>query len=78
MVPLFYAEQLILQNFSYNIRFGAGITRRLNESYQLAKAHSGIITTLPFVASEAAPSDEERLHVGQYRPHHSMDSGAQV
>jgi hypothetical protein len=45
----------------YNILFGGGITRRLNESYQLAKAHSGIITTLPFVASEAAPSDEERL-----------------
>src|SRR4029453_15409597 len=45
----------------YNIMFGGGITRRLNESYQLAKAHSGIITTLPFVASEAAPSDEERL-----------------
>ena len=45
----------------YNILFGGGITRRLNESYQLAKAHSGIITTVPFVASEAAPSDEERL-----------------
>ena len=45
----------------YNIMFGGGITRRLNDSYQLAKAQSGIITTLPFVASEAAPSDEERL-----------------
>ena len=44
----------------YNIMFGGGITRRLNDSYQLAKAQSGIITTLPFVASEAAPSDEER------------------
>jgi hypothetical protein len=45
----------------YNIFFGGGITRRLNDSYQLAKAHSGIITTLPFAASEAAPSDEEQL-----------------
>jgi hypothetical protein len=45
----------------YNIFFGGGIRRRLNDSYQLAKAQSGIITTLPFGASEAAPSDEERL-----------------
>jgi hypothetical protein len=37
----------------YNIVFGGGITRRLNDSYQLAKAHSGIITTLPCEASEA-------------------------
>ena len=39
----------------YNIMFGGGITRRLNDSYQLAKAHSGIITTLPCEASEAEP-----------------------
>ena len=45
----------------YNIFFGGGITRRLNDSYQLAKAQSGIITTLPCAASEAAPSDEEQL-----------------
>src|SRR4029453_4405897 len=45
----------------YNIMFGGGVTRRLNDSYQLAKAHAGIITPLPFVASEAAPSDEEQL-----------------
>jgi hypothetical protein len=45
----------------YNIFFGGGITRRLNDSYQLAKAHSGIMTTLPCEASAAAPSDEEQL-----------------
>jgi hypothetical protein len=45
----------------YNIFFGGGITRRLNDSYQRAKAHSGIITTLPFEAAEAEPSDEEQL-----------------
>jgi hypothetical protein len=45
----------------YNIVFGGGITRRLNDSYQLAKAHSGIITTLPCAASATAPSDEEQL-----------------
>jgi len=45
----------------YNIFFGGGITRRLNDSYQLAKAQSGIITTLPCAASETLPSDEEQL-----------------
>jgi hypothetical protein len=45
----------------YNIYFGGGITRRLNDSYQLAKAQSGIITTLPLAASEARPSDQEQL-----------------
>jgi hypothetical protein len=45
----------------YNIFFGGGITRRLNDSYQLAKAQSGIITTLPFAVSEAEPSAAEQL-----------------
>jgi hypothetical protein len=45
----------------YNIFFGGGITRRLNDSYQLAKAQPGIITTLPFEAREAEASDEEQL-----------------
>ena len=45
----------------YNIVFGRGITRRLNESYQQAKAHPGIITTLPYATSAAVPSEEEQL-----------------
>ena len=45
----------------YNIVFGGGITRRLNDSYQQAKAHPGIITTLPYAASAAVPSEEEQL-----------------
>ena len=45
----------------YNIVFGGGITRRLNESYQLAKAQSGIITTLSCAVPQAAPSEEEQL-----------------
>jgi hypothetical protein len=45
----------------YNIVFGGGITRRLNDSYQLAKAQCGIITTLPFEAVVARPSDEDQL-----------------
>src|SRR5262249_9837997 len=38
---------------SYNISFGPGIRRSLNESYQEAKARHGIITSLPM--SERAP-----------------------
>jgi hypothetical protein len=45
----------------YNIFFGRGITRRLNDSYQLAKAHDGIITSLPVAARTGAPSDAEQL-----------------
>ena len=45
----------------YNIVFGGGMTRRLNESYQLAKAQSGVITTLPYAVPQAAPSEEEQL-----------------
>jgi len=45
----------------YNIFFGGGITRRLNDSYQLAQAQSGIITCLPFETSEAEASDEEQF-----------------
>ena len=45
----------------YNIFFGRGIARSLNDSYQLAKAQYGIITTLPFEAPEAEQSDEEQL-----------------
>jgi len=45
----------------YNIFFGRGITSRLNDSYQLAKAHDGIITSLPVEARPDAPRDEEQL-----------------
>jgi hypothetical protein len=41
--------------------FGRGITRELHDSSQRAKAHYGIITSLPFAASEAVPSDAEQL-----------------
>ena len=45
----------------YNIVFGGGITRRLNDSYQQAKAHPGIMTTLPWEVPQATPSEEEQL-----------------
>ena len=34
----------------YNISFGGGIKRSLNESYKQAKEHLGIVTSLPFAA----------------------------
>ena len=45
----------------YNVFFGGGIKRRLNDSYQLAKAHPGVITAMSLEVSEAEPSDEEQL-----------------
>jgi hypothetical protein len=45
----------------YNIFFGRGIRQGLNDSYQLAKAQYGIITTLPFASPETEQSDAEQL-----------------
>jgi hypothetical protein len=45
----------------YNVVFGRGITRRLNDTYQLAQAHDGIITSLPVAVQAGAPSEEEQL-----------------
>jgi hypothetical protein len=45
----------------YNVVFGRGITRRLNDTYQLAQGHSGIITSLPVEAQGVAPCEEEQL-----------------
>jgi hypothetical protein len=45
----------------YNIFFGGGIRRGLHESYQLAKAQYGIITTLPCADTQTPPSDAEQL-----------------
>ena len=39
----------------YNISFGAGIRRMLNESYQNAKDHLGIVTCLPAGSASAPP-----------------------
>ena len=40
----------------YNITFGPGIRRSLNESYKKAKAVLGIVTSLPPVAGEPQPA----------------------
>src|SRR5215510_14817491 len=44
-----------------NVVFGRSITRRLNDTYQLAQAHSGIITSLPVEAQGVAPREEQQL-----------------
>ena len=45
----------------YNVVFGGGITRRLNDTSQLAQAQYGIITSLPLEAQAVALNEEERL-----------------
>ena len=41
----------------YNITFGPGIKRRLNESYKEAKERSGIVTSLPPSAGKPQPAE---------------------
>jgi hypothetical protein len=42
----------------YNVTFGAGIKRRLNESYKQAKERFGIVTSLPMKAGEASKREK--------------------
>jgi hypothetical protein len=44
----------------YNITFGGGVKRSLNESYREAKNRFGIITSLPFDAEEPAPEKKSK------------------
>jgi len=43
----------------YNVTFGAGIKRRLNESYKQAKERFGIVTSLPMEAGKASQRGKE-------------------
>jgi hypothetical protein len=43
----------------YNVTFGAGIRRDLNESYNEAKERSGIVTSLPAAAGKPRPAGPE-------------------
>lgn len=45
----------------YNMAFGAGMRRSLNDAYQAAKSKHGIVTSLPFSRREQANSDDELL-----------------
>lgn len=45
----------------YNIIFGSGIRRSINDAYSQAKTNFGIITSLPFSSEKIRPSDSEML-----------------
>ena len=45
---------------SYNVSFGPGIRRSLNESFQEAKARQGIVTALPMVPTSQAPTTPQK------------------
>jgi hypothetical protein len=50
----------------YNITFGGGIRRMLNETYNRAKADFGIITSLPFGGEEREPDEEPEAVITTY------------
>jgi len=45
---------------SYNISFGGGVRRMLNNSYNEAKANYGIVTQLPFEATAQGQADDKQ------------------
>ncbi len=50
----------------YNITFGGGVKRMLNEEYKQAKEAFGIITLLPFEGEEAKPTEEDEAVIVTY------------
>ena len=50
----------------YNITFGGGIKRMLNEEYKQAKEAFGIITSLPFAGEEPEATEEDEAVVVTY------------
>ena len=48
---------------SYNISFGPGIRRSLNESFKEAKARHGIVTSLP-MSDEPLPAESAESQAG--------------
>jgi hypothetical protein len=57
---------------SYNIYFGSGMRRSINDSFQQAKTSYGIITTLPFSSEMSDPTDSVKLK-GLLRSQDSRD-----
>jgi hypothetical protein len=57
---------------SYNIYFGSGMRRSINDSFRQAKTSYGIITTLPFSSEMSSPTDSEKLR-GLLRSQDSRD-----
>ena len=50
---------------SYNISFGPGIRRGLNESFKQAKEHHGIVTSLPMSATPLPPKEPKPMPIPQ-------------
>jgi hypothetical protein len=55
---------------SYNISFGPGIRRSLNESFKEAKERLGIVTTLPIreTPTPSTPKRTSKAHPNSRRP----------
>ena len=45
----------------YNLFFGSGMRRSINDTFRQAKTSYGIITSLPFSAEKSGPTDSEKL-----------------
>ena len=50
----------------FNISFGGGMKRMLNEEYKQAKEAFGIITSLPFEGGEPVPTEEDEAVIVTY------------
>ena len=62
----------------YNVTFGGGIKRRLNESYKEAKERFGIITSLPVMQGTAAKSRQDAEGEGQREEAQGQGDRAEV
>lgn len=62
-VLLPYKDKIIYDGLitSFNISFGPGIRRNLNQDFKEAKARHGIVTSLPMAQQEPMPSDTMAL-----------------
>ena len=58
---------------SYNISFGGGVRRMLNNSYNEAKANYGVVTSLPFDANAQAQSDDKQKLKFYLKNKHNRD-----
>jgi hypothetical protein len=56
----------------YNIFFGSGMRRSINDTFHQAKTSYGIITSLPFTSKKSGPTDSEKLR-GLLRSQDSRD-----
>jgi hypothetical protein len=57
---------------SYNLYFGSGMRRSINDTFRQAKTNYGIITSLPFSSEKSISTDSEKLR-GFLRSQDSRD-----